>query len=352
MTEPDSPDAHAQSVLGPLTRAAVFLVATVDPGGEATVADALSGLAGLVRSVGSRVPTATLNCVAAIGSAAWDRLFDGPRPAELHVLPEFVGAVHRAPSTPGDLLFHIRAERLDVAFEFAKHLTRSLAGAVTVIEEIHGFTLFDERDLIGFVDGTENPVGPDRVAAALVDGADPGFRGGSYVIAQKYQHDLDGWDGLPVGEQERAIGRSKLDNIEMADDVKPSNSHIALNVIEEPDGTQRQILRHNMAFGAVGEKEFGTFFIGYAASPTVTELMLNHMFIGEPVGNYDRLLDFSTAVSGGLFFAPPAAFLAAPPTLDPAPSDAAAADSGESGPGDDGLSAGAASSLGIGSLKQ
>ncbi|MGF7238215.1 MAG: Dyp-type peroxidase [Frankia sp.] len=365
MTGPDPADASAQSVLGPLTPAAVFLVATIDPEGETATVEALSGLAGLVRAVGSRVPAAALNCVVGIGSRAWDRLFDGPRPAELHVLPEFVGAVHRAPSTPGDLLFHIRAERLDVAFEFAKHLTRDLADAVTVIEEIHGFTSFDARALIGFVDGTENPIGPDRVAAALVDDADPRFRGGSYVIAQKYRHDLDAWDALAVAEQERAIGRSKLDNIEMLDDVKPSNSHIALNVITEPDGTQRQILRHNMAFGAVGEKEFGTFFIGYAASPAVTELMLTRMFVGEPVGNHDRLLDFSTAITGGLFFAPPAAFLADPPgspAVDSEQADVEQGDvesvtviSGAGNPraGDSGdVDSAVGSSLGIGGLKQ
>ena len=91
---------------------------------------------------------------------------------------------------------------------------------------------------------------------------------------------------------------------------------MALNTIVDPDGTQRQILRDNMAFGTVGRGEFGTYFIGYAATPSVIERMLDHMFIGDPPGNYDRILDFSTATTGCLFFVPTADFLDDPP---PAP---------------------------------
>jgi putative iron-dependent peroxidase len=108
--------------------------------------------------------------------------------------------------------------------------------------------------------------------------------------------------------------------VELADDVKPGNSHVALNTIVDPDGTQRQILRDNMAFGAVGRGEFGTYFIGYAATPSVTEQMLENMFIGDPPGNHDRILDFSTAVTGNLFFVPTGDFLDDPP---PAPGAAA-----------------------------
>jgi putative iron-dependent peroxidase len=184
-----------------------------------------------------------------------------------------------------------------------------------VVDEVHGFRYFDERDLLGFVDGTENPSGPAAEAAVTIGAEDPTFAGGSYVIVQKYRHDMAAWDGLTVEEQERAIGRAKLSNVEMADDVKPSNSHVALNTIVEPDGTQRQIVRDNMPFGSLGAGEFGTYFIGYAATPSVTELMLQRMFLGDPPGNYDRILDFSTAVTGTLFFVPSADFLDGPPPL-------------------------------------
>jgi porphyrinogen peroxidase len=301
-------DVTAQPLLNPLTAAAIFLVVTIDAGGEETVRDLLSDLAGLQRAVGFRVPGGQLSCVAGIGSAAWDRLFGGPRPAELHPFRELSGR-HRAVASPGDLLFHVRANQMDLCFELSAQIMARLAGRVTVADEVQGFRYFDERDLIGFVDGTENPVGRDATAAAIIGSQDPDFAGGSYVIVQKYLHDIPGWNALTVEEQERAIGRSKLSDIEMPDDVKPATSHVALNTIVGPDGEERQIVRANMPFGSPGNGEFGTYFIGYAASPAVTEQMLSNMFIGSPPGTTDRLLDFSTAVTGCLFFVPSANFL-------------------------------------------
>ena len=334
-------------MLVPLTANAIFLVLTIDPGGEAACRDLLAGWAGLGRAVGFRAPDAPVACVAGIGSDAWDRLFSGPRPAELHPFRELAGTAHRAASTPGDLLFHVRHERMDVCFEFVSQAMSQLAGAATVVDEVHGFRYFDERDLLGFVDGTENPVGRAARAAALVGDADPAFAGGSYVIVQKYLHDLDAWSALSTEDQERAIGRYKLSDIEMPDEVKPANSHVALNTIEEPDGTERQILRANMPFGEVGRGEFGTYYIAYAATPSVTELMLTHMFIGDPPGNTDRILDFSTAVTGSLFFVPTADFLDDLPD-PPGPSDPPRT------PGDSPAGGGSEKdgSLGIGSLKR
>ena len=136
---------------------------------------------------------------------------------------------------------------------------------------------------------------------------------------QKYLHDLDAWDALAVEEQERVVGRTKLSDIELPDEVKPANSHVALNTIIGPDGEQRQIMRFNMPFGRVGAGEFGTYFIGYARSPEVIEQMLTNMFIGKPPGNHDRILDFSTALTGNLFFVPSGDFLDDPPTTRSAP---------------------------------
>jgi putative iron-dependent peroxidase len=194
-----------------------------------------------------------------------------------------------------------------------------LAGAVTVVDEVHGFKYFDDRDLLGVVDGTENPTGPAATAAVVVGDEDREFVGSSYVIVQKYLHDMAAWNHLSVEAQEGVIGRRKLSNIELSDDAKPSNSHVALNTIVDPDGTQRQILRDNMAFGTIGQGQFGTYFIGYAATPSVIERMLENMFIGNPPGNYDRVLDFSRAVTGSLFFVPTADFLDGPPPLPGAP---------------------------------
>ncbi|HEY5244930.1 MAG TPA: Dyp-type peroxidase [Acidimicrobiales bacterium] len=324
-TPPGSPVRlqEPQAVLTPLTAAALFLVMTIDPGAEEVVRDLLADLAGLERTVGFRVPTAGLALVTGVGSDAWDRLFTGPRPAELHPFRELQGERHHAIATPGDLLFHIRAAQADLCFELASQIVERLTGSVTVVDEVHGFKYFDDRDLLGFVDGTENPTGSAATDAVTVGAEDPDFSGSSYVIVQKYLHDMTAWNALRVEDQELVVGRRKLSNVELSDDEKPSNSHVALNTIVGPDGVQRQILRDNMAFGTIGRREFGTYFIGYAATPSVTEQMLENMFVGNPPGNYDRILDFSTAVTGSLFFVPTADFLddlpAAPGDRPPTP---------------------------------
>lgn len=271
-----------QPVVAPPSRAGVFLVATVNPGGETAVREALQDLTGLIRSVSFRSPESALTCVAGIGSDGWDRLVGGPRPRELHPFPALRGPRHRAPATPGDLLFHVRARRMDLCFELARQIVESLGAAVTVVDEVHGFTYFDERDLLGFVDGSENPGGQVAAAAVHIGDEDPGFRGGSYVIVQKYLHEMPAWDALTVEQQEHVIGRAKASNVEMADDVKPADSHVALNTIVDEDGVTRQIFRANMPFGRIGGGEFGTYFIGYARTPAVTERMLRNMFLGDP----------------------------------------------------------------------
>ncbi|WP_364518095.1 Dyp-type peroxidase [Nocardioides sp. LML1-1-1.1] len=300
-----------QAVLAPLTESAIFLTFRLADGDDAgsQVRDLLADLGGLRRSVGFRIPEGDLTCVAGIGARAWDRIFDRPRPAGLHPFREVVGATHRAPATPGDLLLHIRAHRLDLCFELAQLVTGRLAGAAVVEDEVHGFRSFDQRDLLGFVDGTENPEGEERRAAVLVGDEDASYAGGSYVITQKYLHDLTAWKALSVEQQELAIGRSKADDIEMPDDRKPSNCHVALTTLVDADGTEHAIVRDNMPFGRVGAGEYGTYFIGYARDPAVTERMLRRMFVGEPAGNHDRVLDFSTAVTGNLYFVPPADLL-------------------------------------------
>lgn len=307
----DVPAPTPQAVLAPLTEAAIFLTFRLTGGADTDgqVRDLLADLGGLRRSVGFRIPDGDLTCVAGIGAQAWDRLLDRPRPLGLHPFRPVAGATHQAPATPGDLFLHLRAHRLDLCFELAQLVTGRLAGAAVVEDEVHGFRSFDQRDLLGFVDGTENPEGEERRAAVLIGGEDPSYAGGSYVVTQKYLHDLTAWKALTVEQQELAIGRTKADDIELPDDRKPSNSHVALATLVDEDGTEHVIVRDNMPFGRVGAGEYGTYFIGYARDPAVTERMLQRMFVGEPAGNHDRVLDFSTAVTGNLYFVPPADFL-------------------------------------------
>jgi putative iron-dependent peroxidase len=296
---------RAQPVIAPLTRAAIFLVVTLNPGDDnrATVRSFCADFPALVRAVAFRDLEGYLSCVMGFGSAAWDQLFKGARPAGLHAFREFHGGSRHAIATPGDILFHIRAARMDLCFELATQFMARLGGAVSAVDEVHGFQYFDDRDLIGFVDGTENPTNEAAADATLIGDEDPDFAGGSYVIVQKYVHDLPAWNALSTEAQERIIGRTKLSDIELDDAIKPTSAHNALTTLEE-NGKEVKILRDNMPFGDVGRGEFGTYFIGYARSPRPIEQMLENMFVGRPPGNYDRLLDFSRALTGNLFFVP------------------------------------------------
>jgi putative iron-dependent peroxidase len=332
-----------QPILSIPTEAAIFLVLTVHDGSEADVADVLADVTGLKRSVGFRVPEAELTCVVGIGAALWDALSAGGRPSGLHPFRELAGSRHTAPATPGDLLFHIRAHRFDLCFELAQRLTERLRGLAVVVDEVHGFRSFDERDVLGFVDGTENPEGRAAADAVLIGDEEPAFAGGSYVIIQKYVHDLRSWDALSTEEQELAIGRTKLSDLELPDEDKPPNSHLALNVIEGPDGEEQQIMRFNMPFGRVGADEYGTYYIAYARTSELIEHMLTNMFIGDPPGNTDRILDFSTALTGSLFFVPSIDLLEGLADADESDAGQAAATSPEADPGD--------GSLRIGSLR-
>jgi porphyrinogen peroxidase len=346
----------SQPVCLPLTRAAIFLVVTIKPGDEDrdAVLSLCADLSALLRSVGFRDLDAALSCILGIGSDAWDRLFGSPRPAELHPFREIRAGARHAVATPGDLLFHIRSKRMDLCFELAMQIMARLGGAVTTADEVHGFRYVDNRDLLGFVDGTENPTGSLAADSVFIGEEDRAFAGGSYVIVQKYLHNLEEWNKLPTQVQEKIIGRQKLSDIELDDSVKPTCAHNALTVIEE-NGREVKILRDNMPFGHPGHGEFGTYFIGYSRSPHTIEQMLENMFIGRPPGNYDRILDFSTAVTGGLFFVPTASFLDSVTPGQTAPGGSPAAQTSATVPAP-GASPGSFApskdgSLGIGSLK-
>ncbi|MCU1580443.1 MAG: Dyp-type peroxidase [Rhodoglobus sp.] len=292
-----------QSIEAPLSAFAVFLVVTIAEGDDAaaTAKAVVSDVESLVRAVGIRDLDGQLSCIVGIGSTAWGRFGVAVAPSQLHPLTAVEGRVHTAVSTPGDLLFHIRAQRSDLCFELERLLLGKLGRSVAVVDEVQGFRYFDTRDLLGFVDGTENPTGRGMAAASLIGQEDPDFAGGSYVVVQKYLHDLDAWNALATSTQEHIVGRTKADNLEL--DSAPG-SHKELTTITDADGTEHDILRDNMPFGRPGSGEFGTYFIGYAGDLSVIERMLERMFVGEPPGSYDRILDFSTAVTGSAYFVP------------------------------------------------
>jgi porphyrinogen peroxidase len=340
---------NPQAVSVQVKRSAIFIVVTLNPdeASHETVRAWCADVAALVRSVGKRQPAGGLSCVCGFSSGAWDTLFGTPRPLGLHPFREFGSGERHAVATPGDILLHIRADFMDLCFELATQLMGRISTAVTTVDEVHGFRYFDQRSIVGFVDGTENPTGNEAVTFTVIGEEDPEFCGGSYVVVQKYLHNMTAWNELTVEAQERVIGRTKLADIELDDAVKPTNSHSSLTTIEE-NGEEVKILRDNMPFGRPGSGEFGTYFIGYARSPAPIEQMLENMFVGRPPGNYDRLLDFSRAVTGGLFFVPSEPLLET--LADRTPSSAASTDpaSTDSSPSAAPVSDG---SLNIGSLK-
>ncbi|KAK6815454.1 hypothetical protein RU639_008758 [Aspergillus parasiticus] len=301
-----------QRVDAPLTQSATFLVVSVKDSSEAikTVRSTLASVDDLSKNVSIRDLAAQFACTVGIGSNIWDRLTGLPRPAELHPFREIKGEKHTAVSTPGDLLFHIRSDRRDLCFEFERQLMDLLGDSVTVIDQTVGFRYFDVRDLLGFVDGTANPVGPSVSDTILVAEEDTSATGGSYIVVQKYVHDLQAWKSLSSEKQEAIIGRTKWENIELDDaDEGQQQSHKSLATIEE-NGEEHEILRDNMPFGNPSSGEFGTYFIGYTRRLWVIEKMLERMFIGNPPGLHDRLLDFSKPLTGVTFYAPPASVLA------------------------------------------
>jgi putative iron-dependent peroxidase len=255
----------------------------------------------LNNSANVRFPVSRASCVIGIGHDAWLRLdLPAPLPKELANFAPIVGQKHTAVSSKGDLHFHIRADNTSICYDMAAAISDILAPVAVSAEEIHGFRYWDSRSILGFVDGTENPHGQDRELFGIVGTDNPVYEGGSYLFTQKYIHDLTAWKGLSTEDQEKVIGRYKANDIEMADEVKPVNSHIALANV----GDDLKIVRDNMPFGNMSTNEMGTYFIAYASTFGTVQKMLSNMFIGSPVGNYDRILDFSTSKTGTLFFVP------------------------------------------------
>ena len=305
-------DTEPQYVDAPMTRAAAFLVLVVkdDDDSIAKARSVIGSTDDLIKDITVRSGTRPFTCNVGIGHRIWDKITGKPQPAELKTFTEIKGETHTAVSTPGDLLYHIRAETTDLIIEFEKILLEAFGGSVTAVDDVAGFRYFDGRDLLEFADGTANPDGLSLPDATLVGAEDPAYAGGSYVVVQKYLHNLAGWRKETVETQETIIGRTKFDNIELPDATEGQKSHKTLCTITDAEG-EHDILRDNMPFAVPGRGEYGTFFIGYSRHLWVTEKMLERMFIGDPPPLHDRILDFSTAVTGATFFVPARAFVAA-----------------------------------------
>ena len=296
-------------ILPEANRQAVFLTLLVAPGEAAatTARRVIAGIPVLGDEISTLDPEARLSSVIGIGSAAWDRLFPAARPEGLAPFQPFADANRSAPATPADLLLHVRSERQDLCFEMARRVFERFGAAVALVEETHGFRYLDSRDLTGFVDGTENPQGEDRAIVALLDERAGDFAGGSFVNIQRYIHDLKAWNRLSTAEQEPIIGRTKADNIEFESEQKPPTAHIKRVSLKE-DGVSLEMLRHSMPYGSASE--YGLQFIAYTGRADTFGRMLEAMIVADAEGNYDHLMNFSSAVTGATFFAPSRDWLA------------------------------------------
>lgn len=304
-------DSNVQTIALPDTRCAAFLVLTVNDSaaGHSTVRSVLGATEDLTKDVLARIGRQPFTCTVAIGSRVWATLTDTSPPAELAPFKAIAGQTHTAVATPGDLLYHLRADSMDVIVEFQKILLTELGDAVTVADTTTGFRYFDGRDLLEFVDGTANPIGLDLPDSTLVGDEDADHAGGCYIVVQKYLHDLPAWRKEPLGTRQEIVGRTLFDNVELPDATEGQKSHKTLCTITDEDG-EHDILRDNMPFATPGEGVYGTYFIGYSRRLWVIEKMLERMFLGDPPPLHDRILDFSHAVTGVTFFAPAPDFLA------------------------------------------
>jgi putative iron-dependent peroxidase len=248
-------ETEPQYINSPMTSAAAFLILAVkdDSHSLATVRSVIGSTDDLIKDVQVRTIEVQFTCNVGISSRIWSALSGKPMPKELAPFKEIKGAKHTAVSTEGDLLYHIRAGSADLIIEFEKLLLEAFGDSVTALDDVAGFRYFNGRDLLEFVDGTANPVGLALPEATIVGDEDPDYAGGSYVVIQKYLHNMAAWRAQKVETQEAIIGRTKFDNVELPDATEGQKSHKTLCTIEDSQG-EYDILRDNMPF-AVRAKE-------------------------------------------------------------------------------------------------
>lgn len=247
-------------------------------------------------------PKAEIKTAIAFGEKLWSQLY-ATAPQGLKTLAAIDGAFPM-PAIEADIFIHIASTRSDICFALSQAFFDGIQNQVHVLDERVCFKNFDSRDLTGFIDGTENPqFKDDRAQVALLNEDENTFTDGSFIFAQRYVHDLEKWKQLKVDAQEHVIGRTKLESIELEDDVKPENAHVARTVVEDEEGEELEILRHSLPYGD-GRGDQGLFFVAYTNNLNIIDSMLERMFGTALDGIHDRLLHFVTAVDGAYFFAP------------------------------------------------
>lgn len=302
---PDKKYAQLGTITDP-TPFVEYLTFVIEQGSCEELQEAISNIYAIAKSISQKDGNAQLSVSFGISANGWESVFkDIPKPKNLHPFIELTNGNRKFPLTDGDIFIMIKSNRIDLNFQTAKYIRRAFLGLATLIDDIQGYKYLDNRDMIDFVDGTENPKDQERLDTVLVDDDIEIHKGGTYLIAQKYldKNNLLPWDKEPVEYQEKVIGRTKLDNIELSDEEKPVWAHNAKSKVEE-NGEEQKMFRQNRPFG--NAMEHGTMFVGFAADPNIIEISLKQMITADKEGFYDRLLDFVEAVTGGLYFFPSA----------------------------------------------
>ncbi len=288
---------------------ALFLTLKIDQNKEhlTSIKRACAEVPTLTVQLSGKYPDAQLSSTISIGYSAWDLLYIDAKPTAFLPFQSVSEDGRASPETEGDLLLHIRSNRKDINFLLMNEILHLFGDSIQVIEETNGFRYLDNRDLTGFVDGTENPDGAHRADVALISNEDPEFSGGSYIHTQRYVHHLNQWEKQSVTDQEKIIGRTKEDNIEFDSEHKASVAHIKRVNLKDSEGKSMEILRHSMPYG--NAREAGLYFISYCKTPRHFNEMLTAMICSDDQGHYDHLMNFTSPVSGCAYFAPSIEFL-------------------------------------------
>lgn len=256
----------------------------------------------MATTIGSVDPQSFLGVSISFGHDIWNKISPGKRPNLLKSFGPINEKNLTVPATGGDIFIHIKSNRQDLSFELASRIKNHLEGLVEVMDETHGFTYLDSRDLTGFIDGTANPEGTEREAVALIGDEDPDFVGGSYLLTVKYLHTMTDWNKLSVKDQEHIIGRAKSDSEFLRGDRQKKDSHVSRAETHVGD-VELKIVRHSLPIGnAMGD--MGLFFIAYAKEVTTFDLMMARLYGTSGDNIHDKLMEYTQAVSGAYFFTP------------------------------------------------
>ncbi|WP_191602837.1 Dyp-type peroxidase [Marinomonas algicola] len=293
------PSEHQTGITAEQSSDALFITLNAKANKQQQIALALKQCPDIIVKMQNTYKEANLHAAIGIGSEYWSKI-SHIKPLQLTGFSQI--DTQQAPDTPVDLILHIRSDRRDISHLLAQAIYQLFSHITTLEEEVACFKYLDNRDLTGFVDGTENPTGDHRVEVALVGEEDPTFSGGSYLHLQKFIHKLDSWEKLSIDKQETIFGRSKVDNIEFTSAEKSPHAHTKRTSIKNQQGESLEILRQSMPFSTL--KESGLMFASYCRTPDNFNAMLKSMLIGDDEGKTDHLMKYTQAVTGQSFFVP------------------------------------------------